>query len=149
MGEEMRSLLSLREKQRGVRGRWLSISVLVGLLLCGIAGCGGSEGVTVSGTVTYQGKPVPRGLINFLPAQGEPRGGPIASDGSYTCQLPPGEYRVIVSAPPEVPEGWKEGDPPPSGPPAVPFKYAAPQTSGRTATIAAEETEKKLDFPLN
>lgn len=66
-------------------------AVLVGL---GLAGCGESSGRPplgrVSGTVTYNGKPVTSGSVNFTPVSGrggdsgQPAIGQIESDGSYT-----------------------------------------------------------------
>ena len=62
----------------------LSVAVLTGLHLVGLVGCdSGPATYTVKGVVSYQGKPVTGGLINFKPASGRPLGGGIRSDGSY------------------------------------------------------------------
>ncbi len=55
-----------------------------------LAGCGfSSEGVVpIRGVVTYQGKPVPEGRIEFYPVEGgRPSSSEIQSDGSFslTC----------------------------------------------------------------
>jgi len=67
--------------------------------LVGILGCGG-QGATVSGTVTYNGQPVARGHVNFIPADGKgtPVGGDI-KDGRYEVRgVTPGKHRVEVSS---------------------------------------------------
>jgi hypothetical protein len=63
------------------------------------AGCGGNV-ATVSGTVTYEGQPVGKGAITFLPADGigPVAGGPIA-DGHFTVDgMTPGPKVVQVVA---------------------------------------------------
>jgi hypothetical protein len=80
--------------------RFFSLSFL--LALC--AGCGGTA--TVSGTVSYDGKPVVRGRLAFLPldAKGELDGkAPIVSveisQGTYTARdVPMGKKKVAVTA---------------------------------------------------
>jgi hypothetical protein len=84
-------------------------------IVTAVLGCGDSSGLPtryrVSGTVTYNGKPLERGTISFAPADGKGRaaGGTI-TDGRYslTTQDPddgaiPGKYRVGILA--------KEADP--------------------------------------
>jgi hypothetical protein len=71
-------------------------------------GCGDTSGLSkrypVSGTVKYNGQPVEKGTINFVPtaADGRPATGDIAS-GSYTLTTAtpgdgalPGSYKVVV-----------------------------------------------------
>ena len=60
------------------------------LLTTVVVGCGGNSGpkkATLSGTVTYQGKPVPRGEMTFEPdtAKGNTGPGSVARivDGAY------------------------------------------------------------------
>ena len=116
------------------------------LLLLMIIGCGGSSGQAIQGKVSYQGKTVTNGVINFMPTSGKPFGGPIQSDGTYQCKLPVGSYQVVISAPAPIPDGWKEGDPPPSGKPQIPGKYAVAKTSGLTAEISSDTSV--LDFAI-
>jgi hypothetical protein len=112
------------------------------------AGCGGDAMTTVSGNITYNGKPVTNGLINFQPAQGKTYGGPIASDGSYSYEIPPGEYRVRIDAPGPAP-AWEEGQPEPKPVPRLaPEKYADYKTSGLTAKVT-DAGDQTVDFKLD
>ncbi len=68
------------------------------------SGCSGSgDGVTVRGSVTYDGKPVEKGYINFHPkdGKGHPTGGEI-DGGKFTVKnVPLGKCRVeVISTPP-------------------------------------------------
>ncbi len=126
-------------------------SSLVACLVLGVLASCEQKPVTqqVQGTVTYTGKPLEHGMINFLATGARPIGAPIASDGTYSVELPPGQYAVIVIAPPKLPGGFQEGEPlPPPDPNAVPAKYSRPETSGLSATIELLETPQTVDFEL-
>jgi len=145
--------------------------VAVGLLSVALAGCdsartGDPNDVKVSGTVTFDGKPLPSatGVIMFRTSSGGTAGaGPIDADGHYTVSLPPGTYQVAVSctaAPtmssmPTGGPGEPGSDPPAPGSPlpgtpslesVIPAKYSNPETSGLTATI--DKAQSGLDFAL-
>jgi len=62
-------------------------------------GCGGESEGEVSGTVTFDGKPIPSGSIVFAKTDGSVRGGGVIKDGSFQTKLVPGTYKVEVSAP--------------------------------------------------
>jgi hypothetical protein len=134
---------------------------LIGLVtLANLIGCRGESGpemVNVSGRVSYQGKPLSRGTITFLPeGDGQPASGTIGSDGSYRLQtIEPGDgartgrYKVIVSTsdlnvetldtamlPSEMPKGKT----------LTPAKFEKPETSGLTAEIKSGGST--LDFNL-
>jgi len=73
----------------------------LGLLLLPILviGCGGSD-TRISGTVSYDGEPISKGQIVFMPADGKgtPEGGEIV-DGKYTVKaISPGKKIVQISA---------------------------------------------------
>lgn len=136
-------------------------SVLVALpLIAVLTGCGSGESTTtVEGTVTFNDKPVTTGLINFMPSQGKPVGGEIQSDGTYSFDMPPGEYKVRIDSPPPTPAGLQEGSaaapnaPSPQSPPArpgqgqVPPQFASYDTSGLTLTVG-DESPQQHDFTL-
>ena len=59
------------------------LAVACGMLLSAVVGCGGSSS-TISGKVTYKGKPVENGAITFQPADGKgPSTGATIVGGSY------------------------------------------------------------------
>ncbi len=127
--------------------------VALGHLLLSLAvfvGCGGRENTTtVNGTISFNRKPVTSGIINFLPRGGRPLGGGINSDGTFSFELPPGEYQVRIDTPSPLPDGWKEGQPLPTLPPRqVPEKYASFNSSGLTANITGAEDPQSVDFIL-
>ena len=75
------------------------------LLVCVVVtGCGGSNVVPVSGTLTYKGKPVTNAFVNFVPAGGgRPSMGETDESGHFTLTYDPqtkgaerGKHRVFV-----------------------------------------------------
>jgi hypothetical protein len=85
----------MRLSPRRAPGRWF-LSLALAAAVCA-AGCGGGS-ASVSGEVTYDGKPLPGGNITFVSTEG--RGGGSATldpSGKYTIvRLPAGTYRVSV-----------------------------------------------------
>jgi hypothetical protein len=54
------------------------------LLLAPCLGCGDTNYATVSGTVTLDGQPLPRGMVQFVPVNDMPTAtGEIGADGKY------------------------------------------------------------------
>lgn len=120
-----------------------------------LTGCGdGQEGpkpVPVSGTVTYKGKPVESGSIQFVPAGGRAASGPI-ENGKFTLSTYadadgaiPGPHQVGVTS-------TKQGTKIKNGEPEiiflVPEVYATPGTSTITAAVPPEgkqDLEIKID----
>src|SRR5438105_2273574 len=72
------------------------------LLLWAITGCGGGRITsTVTGTVSYQGKPVPAGKVSFYGPNDQVASALIGEDGSYEAMnVPLGTVRVAVTTPP-------------------------------------------------
>ena len=137
------------------------VLVAVGMLM--IAGCGegpayeGPARVAVSGAVTFDGEPLPSGIINFIPQGQGRRANGIVMNGQYSIDEDHGPnvgtYKVQIlgyaKAPADVPEGGGEGggDEEPevdNGPQILPAKYNAESTL--TAEITAGEN--KHDFTL-
>lgn len=98
------------------------------LLLCCVSmlclyGCGrdgGPERAVVAGTIRYQGKPLPQGMIRFVPIEtcSGPTAGATIADGSYRVDnhggVPVGTHTVQI-------EGYRKMS---SAPP--PGRFAAP-----------------------
>jgi hypothetical protein len=78
--------------------------VPLALILSLTPGCGNSL-ASVSGEVTYNGEPVGKGYITFLPADGKgpPTAGPIADGHFAVDNLPPGPKIVKIEAVKKVP----------------------------------------------
>lgn len=124
---------------------WMPVIAFIAMFV----GCGGgSGGASVTGEVTFNGAPVTTGVIGFLQTGSPMLGGPLGPDGTYSLTIPPGDYKVRIDAPAPWPEGWKEGDPQPKLPPRpVPEQYAHFDSSGLTATITGDSSQK-IDFTL-
>jgi hypothetical protein len=130
--------------------------VLAALALLALLGCGrsGPEMARVTGKVTYQGKPVPKGTIAFIAVDSHARNatGAIAPDGTYRLQTEEpndgaqlGEYRVTVSARDDVVLDYIP--PVPVKPKMLaPAKYENPETSGLKATVV--RGSNVFDFDL-
>jgi len=111
-----------------------------------VPGCGpsGPKMYPVSGTVNYQGKPLPLGTLMFVPKQGTPsKPSLIDGSGHYSLQAVAGEHRIQVVAVPEReggrPDPTVEGGIDYTGVPEVesliPEKYNRFDTSGITVTV--------------
>ena len=136
-----------------------TVAVLCGCLVCLILlGCGGGPDLPpvagVSGVVTIDGKPLPRGTIQFVPDEskgtaGATAVGTIGPEGRYTLQTAGvdgaivGFHKVGVYALEKEPED--ETAPPP--PPLIPPKYFKADTSELTAEVKAGE-DNEINFPL-
>jgi hypothetical protein len=80
-----------------------TIAVTIGLGLVLSAGCNSKSPTgryTVSGTVTFQGKPLDQGTIEFAPEGGGAASGTVITGGAYTVPerqgLRPGSYQVRI-----------------------------------------------------
>src|SRR5262245_35012255 len=76
----------------------------LGVLAVSLCGCLGSSTGTVSGSVTFNGQPVEKGLITFSPTgnKGGTAGGDIVSGTFRVENLVPAQYQVAVAAVPEL-----------------------------------------------
>ena len=128
------------------RVRWVGRTAVAAVLLVFAVGCGGRG--DVSGKVTYKGKPLVWGTVQFEGSDGILKQGNINSDGTYSVQgVKTGEAKVAVSSvnpnssdfQPRLAENrerLEEGrTPPPSRPQvkgwfSIPEKYDTPHKSG-------------------
>ena len=116
----------------------------LGFLALVAVGCQGKG--DVSGKVTYKGKPLVFGTVQFEGRDGMLRQGNIETDGSYTVSgVATGEAKVAVSSRnpkssdfiPMQREGAEKRPPPPDVPGwfRIPEKYETTFNSGLTYTI--------------
>jgi len=127
---------------------WLRLASagVIGILL---AGCGPgvpAGTVKLTGTVTFDGKPLVAGVlsggvINFAAKQGNASGSAaLSSEGAFTVYLVPGEYDVAV----RDNGGTERASPAGSGgerdfyPVVIPVRYNSADTSGISVTAAAD-----------
>jgi hypothetical protein len=82
---------------------WLGLAITAAIY-CGCGGDRGPERIVVSGTVTYNGKPLGEGEIRFMPVAtaAAPVSGAIIKDGRYRVDLrggvPVGAHKVQILA---------------------------------------------------
>lgn len=125
------------------------VGMTICLLLSVVCGCSRGpsyESATVTGTVTIDGNPVPKGQITFCPAtQGPVTGGEIRH-GEYRCEnVPLGKHHVTFlanAAEPtiitDITTGAKHEVP----------KSILPQHSLSGLDVEVKADAKTLDFPL-
>jgi hypothetical protein len=121
--------------------RWKIASVALALMVSSTVGCGrqGPPGMLwVTGTVLYEGQPLPEGAVHFL-AQGKGSAGSSGSarlsNSRYGLYLAPGEYAVaIISEEGVAVMDRKTGRMIPAKS-RIPEKYTAVTTSGLKATF--------------
>jgi hypothetical protein len=119
-----------------------------------VVGCGGAYDATVSGVVTLDGQPVPRGTVAYSPTQSGPSAyARIEDDGSYTLRtgrevgLPPGDYQVtVISNETSAESQTKLGGPPPPGKQITPLWYRTRATSGLKFTVEPGDNEFNLEL---
>ena len=118
-----------------------------------LTGCGGKYDAKVSGVVTLDGAPLPRGTIVFFPAAAGPSAhGRSDETGSYSLStgrepgLPSGDYfvTVVASEPAVVPDNWS--GPPPPGELITPERYGSKGTSGLQYTVEAGRNDIAIDL---
>lgn len=145
---------------------FLSFVLLCFLTFC-ITGCGPSYIKTdeVSGTITYNGDPLPNATVTFHPQSKDGLSGYANTDekGAYKIQAlggaadagtVPGEYTVTVFAQKKVPSGKTEFSESSGKEEEImnvttvtPAKYNKPDSSGLKATVVKGK-KNVFDFPL-
>ncbi|MEQ1827667.1 MAG: hypothetical protein ABL921_17035 [Pirellula sp.] len=125
------------------------------LLLCAVlVGCDGSKLASVKGKVSFGGKPVPGGTVNFIPLNSGPTAsGEIKSDGSYALTTnvqgdgaAPGSYKVVIVAM-EDQAGKLPEDRNPLPAALIPVRYTSLATTDLTATV--DKKENTINFELS
>lgn len=121
--------------------------LLVLLPLGFVVGCGGSNMGQVSGTVTFQGKPVAPGVIQFYPENGPMAFGGLDKDGHFTLTTKtPGDgalagpHRVCIL--PFVPGAGEMGTGKPTfdlDPKNIPQKYRDRETTPLKVEVLADK----------
>lgn len=106
-----------RNRWTRVFGLWATITPLALVVVCGCGGNSSYEGprrIPVQGTVTFEGKPLPYGVMNFESADGGRAASGLVVDGKFTideAQAPnAGKYKVQIVGYAEPPAPPKDGD---------------------------------------
>ena len=139
-----------KTNRRPVSGslRWLRL-VSAGMIGIVLAGCGPgvpAGTVKLTGTVTFDGKPLVAGVFNngiilFAAKEDNASGSAALSpDGAFTVYLAPGEYDVAVrdDGGTMSRESGKPGSRPAYYPVVIPARYTSANTSGLPVTAAAD-----------
>jgi hypothetical protein len=133
--------------------RWdrLSRLALVLVIPFGVAACNSDKIYTVpaSGTVTYKGKPLEKGQVQFLPTEGPAAVG-LIENGKFVLGTnnvgngaPPGKYRVTVFSYTNVQSKFGEI----TSKSVIPNRYTNPDSSGIVEDIP-EGGNNAIDIKL-
>lgn len=135
-------------------GIGVSLCLVLTVLVTGLGCNRSSDGPIgqISGTVTYEGRPVSEGMVCFSSgANGVFINVPLQEDGTYVVirakgqGLPVGNYLVTVIPPP--PDGPMVPGKVPQKYPNIPQKYRNPKTSG--LSFAVEEKDNRFDIQMS
>src|SRR5262249_16649633 len=128
----------------GSRG-WLLVALLA-------AGCAPGWG-NISGTITYQGKPLPTGTIVFYDAANRaPSAGIKAAGENTVSHVRAGTAKIAIVMPLDIPfkgglggagDGKKSE---PSKVPTLPAKYADPEKSGLTLAVKSGSNTHNINL---
>ncbi len=137
-----------------------SFGLLAGTILL-FAGCGGAAKdapttVAAGGTITFNGKPVPKASVSFTSDKGKAIMGETDDQGNFTLTTnepgdgaPVGDYVVtLVPIPDEVPDMFAAPDnaKPTNSP--FPVKYSDPKISDLKATVTTDSSKNVFTFDL-
>jgi hypothetical protein len=132
----------------------LAVALMSALAATG-CGSGGPVMGRVSGTVTYQGKPIEKGTVTFISTDSErPNATGDINGGSYTIQTTEpgdgavvGDYKVVISdIDPNLANTALPGAPVKKAKSALPKKYLNADTS--ELTVKVESGSQTKDFDL-
>jgi hypothetical protein len=132
--------------------------VLLLLLAVTVAGCNRTPPrLTIQGSVSYRGQPVPSGRVRFLtPDKQHTWMADLKSDGTFVItDVAPGEVKVAIQDDPRAPKGktakpaaeLAPGESPGHGPSVViPEKYKDVDTSELKYDITPSTRDLKIDL---
>jgi hypothetical protein len=126
------------------------IRLLAAALLAGTCGCAGKA--TVSGKVTYRGRPVVAGSVIILSADSTARSGVIEPDGSYTVPgVRPGEVKIgVISRDPAkarpIRRDGKKGAAEKAGWFPLPREFENPETAGLRCTVGPGRVQHDIEL---
>jgi len=123
--------------------------VLFAVLILAAIGCKDAKPTgSVSGKVTYNGKPQTVGYVNFLSSTGAAAQAQLDDSGNYKIDSPleAGEYRVYLGPP--IPGQYAPGTKAPTAPPkfTVAPKFQDPNSSGVKVTIKPGANEIPIEM---
>jgi hypothetical protein len=127
------------------------VALLGAMVFAALGGCGGRT-ATVTGKVSYQGRPVTYGSVIFVGADKSARSTAIEADGSYmVASVPRGIAAIAVISPdPSKGRAAKKQDVANETAAkqwfALPSKFEDPRTSGLACTIDAGHVSHDIDL---
>jgi hypothetical protein len=146
-----------------------SLALFAAVCVLSVSGCGGGERVvSVSGTVTHNGQPVPGIVVSFVPQSVTETGvstGETDQDGKYSLTVVKsgssgavvGKHKVWISPPREAPSASDKEDKPkkqkakttaakvPAELAPILKKYGSLEKSPLTVEVTGETIDLKLD----
>ncbi len=91
-------MMASQSRLKSFARKWLAVGCCLVAAFAG--GCdSGPPHADISGTITFDGKPIEKGAITFFPLDGksQPAGSEI-KDGAYKTKVGYGEWKVVISA---------------------------------------------------
>jgi hypothetical protein len=127
--------------------RLLGLAAVVVVVVSGCSDQG--KKVTINGTISYRGQPVPSGILRFVGLEGAYSAAVIQPDGTFIItDVVPGEVKVGVMESPQG-SGSSGGKTSPAAKAptfSLPGKYQNPESSGLTYTITSETRQLNIDI---
>jgi hypothetical protein len=121
----------------------------VGLMAVGI-GCGSSEFIEVSGSVSVDGQPLKEGDISFVPLDKRFGGeGGKVSNGKFTMRARPGKNRIEIRANEVVPGKTVPSAAGPDAPPEPMIRSIVPPKYNEQSTLEEDVSAAKRTFTFD